>query len=154
MVADPEVRVLIHNRAPEHELVAAARAGGLRSMREDGERLVREGITSLEEVIRVTRDYDRRARRGSSPMPAYRFEALDAAGKSTSGLLEADNARTARAQLRARELVPLAVTPVSMAANEGSGPRFTRRVFAPPGWRCGRASSPAWWARACRWSAR
>jgi general secretion pathway protein E len=36
--------------------VAAARAGGLRSMREDGERLVREGITSLEEVIRVTRD--------------------------------------------------------------------------------------------------
>jgi general secretion pathway protein E len=56
MVADPAVRVLIHNRAPEHELVAAARAGGLRSMREDGERLVREGITSLEEVIRVTRD--------------------------------------------------------------------------------------------------
>ena len=56
MVADPAVRILIHNRAPEHELVAAARAGGLRSMREDGERLVREGITSLEEVIRVTRD--------------------------------------------------------------------------------------------------
>jgi general secretion pathway protein E len=56
MVADPDVRVLIHNRAAEHELVAAARACGLRSMREDGERLVREGITSLEEVIRVTRD--------------------------------------------------------------------------------------------------
>ena len=56
MVADPAVRLHIHNRAPEHELVAAARAGGLRSMREDGERLVKEGITSLEEVIRVTRD--------------------------------------------------------------------------------------------------
>ena len=66
-------------------------------------------------------------------MPAYRFEALNAAGKSTSGLLEADNARTARAQLRARELVPLAVTPVSIAANASSGPRFTRRVFSPTG---------------------
>jgi len=66
-------------------------------------------------------------------MPAYRFEALDAAGKSASGLLEADNARTARAQLRARELVPLAVTPVSMAANASRGPRFTRRVFSPTG---------------------
>ena len=81
------MRVLIHNRAPEHELVAAARAGGLRSMREDGERLVREGITSLEEVIRVTREPDGYAAPGSrsasgTPMPAYRFEALDAAGKS------------------------------------------------------------------------
>ncbi|HSQ71003.1 MAG TPA: type II secretion system F family protein, partial [Rubrivivax sp.] len=66
-------------------------------------------------------------------MPAYRFEALDAAGKSTSGLLEAENARTARAQLRARELVPLEVKAVSMAANAGSGPRFTRRVFSPTG---------------------
>ena len=31
-------------------------AGGLRSMREDGDRLVAAGITSLEEVLRVTRD--------------------------------------------------------------------------------------------------
>jgi len=66
-------------------------------------------------------------------MPAYRFEALDAAGKSTSGLLEADNARTARSQLRARELVPLAVTPVSMGASDAGGPRFTRRVFSATG---------------------
>ena len=39
-------------------------------------------------------------------MPAYRFEALNAAGKSTSGLLEADNARAARAPMRAPALVP------------------------------------------------
>jgi general secretion pathway protein E len=56
MVATPEVQALVHNRAPEQELAAAARAAGLRSMREDGERLVREGVTSLEEVVRVTRD--------------------------------------------------------------------------------------------------
>jgi len=63
-------------------------------------------------------------------MPAYRFEALDAAGKSSTGLLEADNAKAARSQLRARDLVPLAVTPVSMAASSGTAPRFSRRVFS------------------------
>ncbi len=68
-------------------------------------------------------------------MPAYRFEALDAAGKSQSGLLEADNAKAARTQLRARALVPLAVTPVVQAANDAAGgasgaPRYTRRVFS------------------------
>jgi len=56
MRVDEHVQTLVHNRAPEQELVAAARAAGLKSMREDGDRLVRQGITSLEEVIRVTRD--------------------------------------------------------------------------------------------------
>jgi general secretion pathway protein F len=65
-------------------------------------------------------------------MPAYRFEALDAAGKASTGLLEADNARAARAQLRAQALVPLAVTPVS-AGEAGSSARFTRRVFGTTG---------------------
>jgi general secretion pathway protein F len=66
-------------------------------------------------------------------MPAYRFEALDAAGKSQGGLLEADNAKAARSQLRARALVPLSVQPVGAGgagAAAGSSPRFTRRVFS------------------------
>ena len=62
-------------------------------------------------------------------MPAYKFEALDAAGKSKSGLVEADNAKAARAQLRAQALVPLNVVPVAQAANDAQGMRFTRRVF-------------------------
>ena len=56
MTVNEQVQTLVHNRAAEQELAAAARAAGLRSMREDGERLVRSGATSLEEVIRVTRD--------------------------------------------------------------------------------------------------
>ncbi len=56
MVADDKVQALIHSRAAESQLFVAAEEGGLRSMREDGERLVAEGITSLEEVLRVTRD--------------------------------------------------------------------------------------------------
>ena len=51
-------------------------------------------------------------------MPAYKFEALDAAGKSTTGLLEADNARAARAQLRAQALVPLDVDGVLTAISK------------------------------------
>lgn len=66
-------------------------------------------------------------------MPAYRFEALDAAGKPQTGLVEADNARAARSQLRARDLVPLAVTPVGQAASDGGAARFTRRVFNSTG---------------------
>jgi general secretion pathway protein E len=56
MVVDDRMQTLIHNRASEQDLIGAARAAGLRSMREDGDRLVREGVTSAEEVIRVTRD--------------------------------------------------------------------------------------------------
>jgi len=56
MVADDKVRGLIHQRAPETELLLAARAAGLRSMREDGEQLVTLGITSSAELLRVTRE--------------------------------------------------------------------------------------------------
>ena len=56
LVADDAVRALIHQRAPESELLAAARHGGLRAMREDGERLVAAGITSRAELLRVTRE--------------------------------------------------------------------------------------------------
>jgi general secretion pathway protein E len=36
--------------------ISASLAAGMRLMRDDGERLVREGITTPEEVLRVTRD--------------------------------------------------------------------------------------------------
>jgi general secretion pathway protein F len=68
-------------------------------------------------------------------MPAYRYEALDPAGRTRQGLLDADNARAARSQLRAQALVPLSVAPVVLAANDakGGGARFTRRVFNATG---------------------
>ena len=56
MVANDRLRALIHNRAAEAELRLAALEAGMTLMRDDGERLVREGITSREEVLRVTRD--------------------------------------------------------------------------------------------------
>ncbi|TWO65526.1 type II secretion system protein GspE [Caenimonas sedimenti] len=56
MTADEAMRALIHNRAAEAEIRSAALTTGMRLMRDDGERLIREGITSREEVLRVTRD--------------------------------------------------------------------------------------------------
>ena len=42
--------------AGEAEIRAAALAGGMQLMREDGERLIAAGVTTREEVLRVTRD--------------------------------------------------------------------------------------------------
>ena len=56
MVADDAIRALIHSRAAESRLFVAAEQGGMHTMREDGERLVQEGVTSLEEVLRVSRE--------------------------------------------------------------------------------------------------
>jgi general secretion pathway protein E len=56
MTVDAGVQALIHQRASENEISAAAVHAGLRTMREDGERLVALGITSVEEVMRATRD--------------------------------------------------------------------------------------------------
>lgn len=62
-------------------------------------------------------------------MPAYKYQALTDAGRQTSGLLEADNPRAARAQLRAQGLTPLQVEVVQQHG-QAEGSRFTRRVFS------------------------
>ena len=56
LVATDEVRAQIHHRAAEAELRATALAQGMVLMRHDGQRLVDAGITSAEELLRVTRD--------------------------------------------------------------------------------------------------
>ncbi len=56
MVANDAIRAQIHNRASEADIRAAALGAGMTQMRDDGERLVREGLTSREELVRVTRE--------------------------------------------------------------------------------------------------
>ncbi len=53
---DTGLRELIHNKASEADIRESAQQAGMQLMRDDGMRLVQEGITSLEELIRVTRD--------------------------------------------------------------------------------------------------
>jgi general secretion pathway protein E len=56
LVASDEIRAQIHNRAAEAELRTMALQQGMVLMRDDGQRLVDAGITSAEELLRVTRD--------------------------------------------------------------------------------------------------
>jgi len=56
LVTDEAIRAQIHNKASEAEIRDAALKAGMVLMRDDGERLVREGITSREELVRVTRE--------------------------------------------------------------------------------------------------
>jgi general secretion pathway protein E len=53
---DARLRQLIHDRAAESDLVAQARHAGMLSLREDGARWLRSGDTSVQELLRVTRD--------------------------------------------------------------------------------------------------
>jgi len=56
LVVNDAIRSQIHGQASEADIRAAALASGMTLMRDDGERLVRSGITTPEEVLRVTRD--------------------------------------------------------------------------------------------------
>ncbi len=53
---DDELRRLIHDRSSEQTLRAHVLARGMRSLRDDGMRWAAQGVISLEEVIRVTRE--------------------------------------------------------------------------------------------------
>ena len=56
LTVDDELRRLIHDRESEQKLREYATARGMRSLRDDGMRWVAQGVTSLEEVVRVTRE--------------------------------------------------------------------------------------------------
>ncbi|XLZ68373.1 type II secretion system inner membrane protein GspF [Massilia sp. SR12] len=60
-------------------------------------------------------------------MPAFRYEAVDAAGASKKGVVNADSARSARADLRSQGLVPIKVDAIS-AQVDASG-ATARRGF-------------------------
>ena len=46
----------IHNRASEAEIRVAGQKAGMRTMRDDGERFLRAGVTTQAELLRVTKD--------------------------------------------------------------------------------------------------
>jgi general secretion pathway protein E len=56
LVTDDAIRAQIHAQAAEADIRAAAQASGMVLMREDGQRLVDQGITSAQELVRITRD--------------------------------------------------------------------------------------------------
>jgi general secretion pathway protein E len=55
LTVDEDLRRLVHDRADERDIRDKAVAGGMVRLRDDGLRWVRDGSTSLDEVLRVTR---------------------------------------------------------------------------------------------------
>lgn len=53
---DDEARSMVHAGADEQRLRETARRHGMRSLREDGQRWVTQGVSTREELARVTRD--------------------------------------------------------------------------------------------------
>ena len=51
-----QIRAQIHNQASEADIRSAAQKTGMKTMREDGERYLRDGTTTLAELLRVAKD--------------------------------------------------------------------------------------------------
>jgi len=79
-----------------------------------------------------------------SPMPAFSFEALQADGVTRKGVIEADSVKSARTQLRAQQLVPLAVTPLAVDTPLSDTPWWNRSIG---GGRAFSASALTVWTR-------
>ena len=67
-------------------------------------------------------------------MAAFRYEALDAAGKISYGVIEADGLRQARTHLREASLRVVSVHPVTeQSLHTGEGQRWRWRPLPKPG---------------------
>ena len=67
MSINDEMRSLIINHAASHEIRKVAVKDGMKSLREDGWRLVREGKTTVDEVMQNTKDEESHVRFGEAP---------------------------------------------------------------------------------------
>ena len=61
-------------------------------------------------------------------MPAFRYEAVDAAGSTTKGVLNADSAKVARADLRAQGLLPVTVQAIAQQTDAAGNGRPNVRI--------------------------
>ncbi len=56
LLVSDEIRTQIYNQASEADIRATAQKNGMRTMREDGERWLKDGITTEAELLRVTKE--------------------------------------------------------------------------------------------------
>jgi type II secretory ATPase GspE/PulE/Tfp pilus assembly ATPase PilB-like protein len=57
MDVNDEIRRLIMSNADASVLTQAARRNGMRNLREDGWKKIRDGLTTVDEVMRVTQEF-------------------------------------------------------------------------------------------------
>jgi hypothetical protein len=126
----PRIQELALQGVDSNQIKREARREGMRTLREDGAQKVLRGETTIEEIMRVTRDdilkksrTDRpaaRSRGTPSHMPVYEYKAMArATGKNSRGVIDAESAAQARQKLRDQDLYP---TSLAEAAAGATGP--------------------------------
>ena len=142
-MTDP-LRSLVMKHANAGELRDEAIRGGMLTMYEDGLRKAVRGITTFEEVLRVTREslherpqltsfalprgarrppFGRPRRPRPEAMPVFRYKAVNPAGDVAVGELEAANESEIVDRLRDQGMLPMQVAPRPTAAAPRAGPR-------------------------------
>jgi general secretion pathway protein E/type IV pilus assembly protein PilB len=84
MIISNEIRSMILERAPAHHLRQVAVKQGMRSLREDGWRIIREGRTTVDEVMRNTKDEESGLRFDREPAPTATARPVAAAAGGES----------------------------------------------------------------------
>ncbi|MEQ8661086.1 MAG: type II secretion system ATPase GspE, partial [Gammaproteobacteria bacterium] len=120
VTVDTELRRLIHDDASEPVLETHARRSSP-SLFENGRAQVLAGVTSAEELIRGT------TAAGATPVPAFDYLALDAAGARRRGIAEADSEAQARQRLREQGLVPLEIRATRRTQGSAGGSLLAAR---------------------------
>jgi type II secretory ATPase GspE/PulE/Tfp pilus assembly ATPase PilB-like protein len=59
LIPDPKIRGLTLAKAPVEEIRKQAQATGMKTLKEDGIQKIRDGVTTIEEVLRVTAQEER-----------------------------------------------------------------------------------------------
>ena len=129
----PTVRQAITRRATAGEIAAVAPADH-QPMRQDGYHKACEGVTTLEEVLRVTQDTQTEealtdaatpqaqdAADDDKPMSDFTYSALDEAGQAVSGEIEAPERGQAIATLAQRKVFVTVITERQAQASHAAG---------------------------------
>ncbi len=158
MVVTDDVRSLIIENASAPELRKVAVKQGMRSLRDDGFRHLPDGRTTIEEIMRVTKDetftmsdFDgpRTCRSKDVAMATFLYKAIDAQGRQVADkLVAADRASAIDAALQPQAQSGLRRTGRRIAQRRAAGPH--RPGFQERGREPSPGSWPISWRRAFR----
>ena len=126
LVVNDEVRELISGRASEHAIRKAARNAGMRTLLEDGILKAAQGLTTLEDVVRVVAADDSAAHKDEATKPEATPSSV-AHGRAAINQEEFEEQTTARAVSgAANEAAHVPDNEPLPAGNEGEKPGNTR----------------------------
>ena len=139
-----ELRSLALRKTPGHEIRQRAVAAGMTTLRQDGWNKCCLGVTTVDEVLRVTHEDLELV------VPVFAYRAADRAGRTVDGVMEAYDANAVVERLHREDYYPAAGRGRPTSAAGRAGGCSARRACPRATSSTSRSSSPPWWRRACR----